>query len=205
MMQMLKSKTAKAELAAALEKDGAAQKAQDQSPLKTKKDMRGFWAQFPKTRDLFGEIMNRWRKSGSRRPGHEGFWAAWPYRDWSTATGLPIATLKRHLNTLEEVGLIERTHGRHGGSRVLTFLRPTALALKLSDVQAGDWQRLGLDPYQPEAPKPATAKPAPVWVAKPPATKAKAMTPEEFAAIMAEDDGGFHAKYPVLKGKTASS
>ncbi|WP_081532532.1 helix-turn-helix domain-containing protein [Rhodovulum sp. P5] len=144
MMTYLHSQTAKAELTAALEKDKAAQQVQDQSPLKTKKDIRGFWAQFPKTRDLFGEIMNKWRKSGSRRPGHEGFWAAWPYRDWSAATGLPIATLKRHLNTLEENGLIERTLGRHGGSRVLTFIRPTPLALYLSDVKAGDWQRLGI-------------------------------------------------------------
>lgn len=202
MTVFLKSKSAKAELTAALEKDSAAQKAQDQSPLKTKKDMRGFWAQFPKTRDLFAAIVNKWRKSGSRRPGHEGFWAAWPYRDWSTATGLPERTLKRHLNALEEVGLIERTHGRHGGSRVLTFLRPTALALKLSDVQPGDWQRLGIDPDAPKPPKP---KPAPVLQVAKPKKTGKEMTPEELAEIMAEDDDGFHGKYLKIKGKTASS
>ncbi|MGH1353522.1 MAG: hypothetical protein ACRBBS_00380 [Thalassovita sp.] len=72
----LKSKSAKAELAADLEKDNAAQKAQDQSPIQTTKDVRGFWTQNPKTRDLFGAIITMWRKSSARRPDHKGFWAA---------------------------------------------------------------------------------------------------------------------------------
>lgn len=191
----LKSKSAKAELAAALEKDNAAQKAQDQSPIQTTKDVRGFWAQNPKTRDLFGAIITTWRKSSARRPDHNGFWAAYPYRDWSDLTGLPDRTLKRHLNSLEQHGFIERTLGRHGGNRVLTFIRPTPHALKLSKARDGDWKHLGIDPHQPEE-KP---KPVPVQMIAKPKKEKKKMSPEEFAAIMAEDDPDFFKKYPSLK------
>lgn len=195
----LKSKSAKAELSAAIAKDKAAQQAQDQSPLSTTKDIRGFWAQNPKTRDLFGEIVTTWRKSSARRPDCKGFWAAYPYRDWSDLTGLPIATLKRHLNTLVTHGLIERTLGRHGGNRVLTFIRPTPHALKLSKARDGDWKHLGIDPHQPEE-KP---KPAPVQHVAKPKKEKKKMSVAEFEAIMAEDHAEFHKKYPKLKGNIA--
>ena len=99
--------------------------------------------------------MTFWRKSSSHRPTHTGCWAAYPYQVWSDHTCLPIATLKRHLDTLEQYGLIERVRGRHGGSRVLTFIRPTELALKVSTKKVGkaDWLHL-LGPQKPEKPKP---------------------------------------------------
>lgn len=196
MTVFLNSKSAKAEMSAAIAKDKAAQQAQDQSPLRTPKDIRGFWAQHPKTRDLFGEIVTMWRKSSARRPDCKGFWAAYPYREWSDRTGLPIATLKRHLNVLVTYGLIERTLGRHGGTRVLAFVRPTRHALQLSKARDGDWKHLGIDPNPPEE----TPKPAPVTMIAKPKKEKKKLSPEEMQAILADGDTGFQKKYQKLKG-----
>lgn len=154
MQYTLNSKAAKAQIATDIEKSDTAQKLQAESPLKTKRDIRGFWAQYPKTRDLFGAIMTKWRASSARRPGREGYWAAYPYPEWTALTGLPDRTLKRHLDRLEQHGLIERTHGRHSGTRQLTFIRPTALAFTLSDAKRADWTRLGIDPDKPTSYKP---------------------------------------------------
>ena len=184
-MSFLKSALAKTELSAAIAKDKVAQQAQDQSPLSTTKDIRGFWAQHPKTCGLFGAIVTMWRKSSARRPDHKGFWAAYPYRDWSDLTGLPDRTLKRHLNSLERHGLIERNLGRHGGNRVLTFIRPTPRALKLSKARQGDWLHLGIDQHQPEE----TPKLAPVqMIATPKPPKEKKLTFAEMQAILKGDD-----------------
>lgn len=101
-MTFLNSEKAKAELVAAFEKEQAVQKAQDKSPIQSLRSIKAFWAQQPKTRDLFGVIMTMWRKSMSRRPDYEGYWAAYPYRDWSELTGMPDRTLKRHLKLLEQ-------------------------------------------------------------------------------------------------------
>ena len=185
MSSFLHSATAKAELTAEIRAEQAVLKKQAQSPIQTKKGIKGFWAQHPKTRDLFGAIMTMWRKSSARRPERNGFWAAYPYRDWSAHTGLPDRTLKRHLTRLEDHGLIERTLGRYGGSRVLTFIRPTRLALDLSTIRAGDWQHLGVDPNVPaqaDTPKPATTSPS-----KPNALPEPKMTPEELHEILFGD------------------
>ena len=111
----------------------------------TKASLRGFWKQHPKTCSLFGEIMRHRRASYATRPSKPGYWAAYPYPQWTGWTTLPVATLKRHLHQLEEHGLIERELGKHAGSRVIAFIRPTALALSLSDVTAKDWTHLGED------------------------------------------------------------
>lgn len=154
MKTALNSKAAKAQIAADIQKSDTEQRLQAESPLQTKRDIRGFWAQYPKTCDLFGAIMTKWRASSARRLGREGYWAAYPYPTWSALTGLPDRTLKRHLNRLEQHGLIERTLGHHGGKRTLTFIRPTAHALSLSDAKRADWTRLGIDPDKPTGYKP---------------------------------------------------
>ena len=56
---------------------------------------------------------------------------------------------KRHLDRLEHLGLIERERGKFGGNRVLTFIRPTILGLRLSNPKSQDWQHLGHDPNAP--------------------------------------------------------
>lgn len=185
MSGFLHSDAAKAELTAEIRAEQAALKKQAQSPIQTRKGIKGFWAQHPKTRDLFGAIMIMWRKSSARRPERNGFWAAYPYRDWSAQTGLPDRTLKRHLIRLEEHGLIERTHGRYGGSRVLTFIRPTRLALDLSTIRAGDWQHLGVDPNVPA--QAVTPKPATKPLSKPKPPPKPKMTPEELHEILFGD------------------
>lgn len=149
MKSALHSGAAKADLAAQIDKDKAAQKLQSESPLQSRRDIRGFWSQHPRTKDLFGAVMTIWRKSSARRPDCPGVWAAYPYPHWSEKTSLSVATLKRHLDRLEQYGLIERVRGRFGGSRVLTFIRPTELALKLSNVRPDDFRRIGVDPSKP--------------------------------------------------------
>jgi DNA-binding MarR family transcriptional regulator len=57
-----------------------------------------------------------------------------------------VATLKRHLDRIEEAGLIERASHRHGGTAVKSFLRPTPLGLTVANAKASDWERLGLAP-----------------------------------------------------------
>ena len=180
---MKPSKSAKAELTTLIAQDRAAQQAQDTSPIQTKAAIRGYWAQCPATCRLFGVIVTTWRKSTARRPGHGGHWAAHPYQWWCDLCGMSDRTLKRHLNELEANGLIERERGRHGGNRVLSFIRPTRLALTLSKTREGDWEHLGhtLEICETEPPKPKPpAKPS-----KPEHVKA---TPEEMAEIMAEDN-----------------
>ncbi|EKF18830.1 hypothetical protein NA2_11620 [Nitratireductor pacificus pht-3B] len=135
---------AKAEIKKALDKEKAAKALQANSPLKTRQDLKGFWRQYPKARDLFGQIMVTWRGSTARRPGVTGCWAAYPYPWWSEKTKLPESTLRYYLKKLVEHGLVERQQGHHGGKRTLAFIRPTALALELSDGRPGDRYHLGL-------------------------------------------------------------
>lgn len=149
------SEHAKAAMKAHIVKDQKAKALQEQSYLKTRDDIKGFWRQYPKAKALFGQIIVTGRRSTARRPGVDGYWAAYPYPWWSEKTKLPVATLKRHLNLLVEYGLIERQLGRHGGTRVLAFIRPTALALDLSDTRPGDMQHFGLGPKKASKTKPA--------------------------------------------------
>lgn len=153
----INSEQAKSEMRKHVAKVNKAKALQEHSPLKDRAALKGFWKQHPKTRDLFGQIVIVCRQSTARRPGAKGFWAAYPYPWWSEKAGMPVATLKRHLKLLEEHGLIERQLGKHGGTRVLTFIRPTALAFELSDTRPGDEERiLGLK----EGIKPKPAAPA---------------------------------------------
>jgi len=71
--------------------------------------------------------------------------------------------LKRHLNLLEEMGLIERERGKYGGNRVLSFIRPTVLGLSLSSPRPDDWDHLGQvqDTSEPTPSTPVPAKPQP--------------------------------------------
>ena len=156
---MLHSPTAKDEMTALIAQDRAAQQVQDTFPIQTVKAIRGHWAQHPATCRLFGLVVTAWRKSTARRPGHGGYWAAHPYPWWCDQCGMSDRTLKRHLNQLEANGLIERERGRHGGNRVLSFIRPTRLSLKLSKTRGTDWQHLGVDPNEPAAYKPKTSTP----------------------------------------------
>lgn len=203
-MSFLKSAKAKAELASDLAKDHAAHSAQANSPIQTRKDIRGFWVQHPKSRDLFGAIYKTWRKASATRPGHAGYWAAYPYPWWSELTGIPVATLKRHLDRLEQLGLIERERGKFGGNRVLTFIRPTILGLRLSNPKSQDWQHLGHDPNTPPNGPAQSVKPSiahKVAGPQPPDEKPlsmaellameeaeKPLTLAEVQAILAEDD-----------------
>jgi hypothetical protein len=113
-------------------------------PINTPAAIKGFCRQYPKAASLFGKIIGKWRGSTARCPGKEGFWAAYPYREW-----LPYAdfqsesTLKRHLDILEEAGLIQRECHKHGGSRVLAFIRPSPNGLSLSSPRPTDWTHLG--------------------------------------------------------------
>lgn len=141
-MTIIKSQKAKAELQAAIAEDQAKAALQTTSPLQTREAIKGFWAQYPKAKILFGKIMVTWRGSSSTRPAVSGFWAAYPYRYWVKTSSMPQRTIQRYFDLLEEHGLIERTHGKHGGTRQLTFIRPTALALKLSDHRPTDWPHL---------------------------------------------------------------
>lgn len=133
-------------------------KSSSASPPATRTEIKGFFKQHPTAASLFGEIVGKWRGSSSRRPANHGFWAAYPYPEWASFTGLSVATLKRHLDVLEEGGLIERERGRHAGTRVLTFIRPSPNGLHLSTTRPGDWTHLGtthdefLNPTPPPKP-----------------------------------------------------
>lgn len=191
----LKSQKAKSELADDMAKAEAkaARKKARLVPIPDKATLRGFWVQYPKACALFGKIMVQWRGSYSTRPGHHGYWAAYPYAEWSQLSGLPVATLKRQLDLLEQKGLIERELGKHSGSRVLSFIRPTKLALDLSDCRPGDYDHLtaGKSKAKPEpAPLPYVLKPvAPVQEAKP-------ETLEELLAIIGKPEKPTPAKPP---------
>jgi len=192
---------AKAIMKATIAKDQQAKALQDQSLLKSRADMKGFAAQYPKAFHLLGVIFTTWRGSSSRRPSLPGCWAAYPYPWWSQQAKMPERTLKRHLDLLEGHGLIERVRGHHQGKRVLAFIRPTALALKLSTTRPADWDHLGASPDEPETPPPPTMpkvpKPGPLKAApKPVPDEEKPMTYEEMMAILAEDDD---APAPPLK------
>lgn len=161
----LHSPKAKAELKSAIANDAAKNSLQLETYIKARADLKGFWSQYPKARQLFGTLIGVWRGSSARRPAVEGYWAAYPYPFWVDKSGFPERTLKRLLDLLEGYGLIERTHGHHGGTRTLTFIRPTHLALDLSDARPEDRARLGSRPSKvakPTAPaSSATAKSVP--------------------------------------------
>lgn len=140
----LNNEKAKTEVKAANAKDKVVRALQDDSSLKTRADLKGFWRQYPKACALFGQIVIVGRSSTARRPGVPGCWAAYTYPWWSKKTGLSVSTLKRQLDLLESHGLIERQLGKHGGTRVITYIRPTALALDLSDGRPGDRFHFGL-------------------------------------------------------------
>jgi hypothetical protein len=184
-IKITKSAKAKAEMQAMIVKDQQAAALQDQSPLTTVADMKGFLKQHPTTKALLGQIFMVWRGSSSRRRNVRGCWAAYPYTWWAERTKLSVATLKRHLDLLEGYGLIERQRGHHQGKRVLAFVRPTVLALKLSDHRPSDWQHLGLGPNGSE-PKPlAKPKPASSVIANPKPAPDADETPASLAEILA--------------------
>lgn len=190
-IKITSSGKAKAAVKAAVTKDQQAKAFQDQSPLKSRADMKGFGAQHPKAFHLLGVIFTTWRGSSSRRSGVPGCWAAYPYPWWSEQTKMPERTLKRHLDVLEQHGLIERVRGHHQGTRVVTFIRPTALALKLSSTRPADWDHLGASPNEPKVSpdKPKAWKPAPPKVAPQPIPEdEKPLTLEELMAILNDDD-----------------
>jgi hypothetical protein len=115
--------------------------------IKTKADFAGWCTQFPGPAKLFGMIVRRWTGSTATAPGTKGKWAAYTHREWCEITGVgSVATLKRHLDRIEEAGLIERALHRHGGTAVKSFLRPTPLGLTVANAKAQDWERLGLAP-----------------------------------------------------------
>jgi DNA-binding MarR family transcriptional regulator len=115
--------------------------------IKTKADFSGWCTQFPGPAKLFGMIVRRWTGSTATAPGTKGKWAAYTHREWCEITGVgSVATLKRHLDRIEEAGLIERASHRHGGTAVKSFLRPTPLGLTVANAKASDWERLGLAP-----------------------------------------------------------
>ncbi len=118
--------------------------------LKDREALKGFWAQYPTAKILFGEIIKVWRSAASRKVGTNGYWAAWPYLWWSERTKLPSSTLRWNLDLLEENDLIERTRGRHGGTRVIAFIRPTDHALKLSDGYDKHWNHLHEKHFEPK-------------------------------------------------------
>jgi hypothetical protein len=161
----------KKQLAIAEKKAAKAKKAPKPKPdqvapkIKTKAALKAFWRQNPKARDLYGHILRHWRASKARRPDVKGFWAAFPYPAWEKWTGLPVPTLKRHLDLLEGNALIERTRGRFGGNAVYAYLRPSALSLSLSDAPQKDWDHLGTHPddlTKPPKPEPVMAAPKPI-------------------------------------------
>ncbi|WP_126978549.1 hypothetical protein [Frigidibacter oleivorans] len=112
-------------------------------PISTAAELRGFFKQHPTVARVMGVILKVWRRSTSRRPGKKGFWAAYPHQDWARWTKVSVATFKRQVELLELSGLLEKVRGRHGGTRVVTFIRPTALALELIEAKNEDWLHLG--------------------------------------------------------------
>lgn len=190
------SAKAKAAMKAAVAKDQQAKAKQDQSPLKSRADMKSFAAQYPKAFHLLGVIFDVGRGSSSRRPGVPGRWAAYTYQEWSERAKMPVATLKRHLDVLGQHGLIERARGHHQGTRVISFIRPTALALKLSTTRPTDWDHFGHSPDEPatDPNKPKAWKPKPIKTAPKTAPDDPPLTAEQLQAIDAEDDAPLTAE-----------
>lgn len=155
--------------------------------IKSKDEYAGWAAQYPREASMLMIVIGRWRQSSARSPAALGKWAAWPMQDWAAWSKRSERSVKRHIKVLIAEGLIEKARHRHGGSRVLAFLRPTLLALDMTGLKNGDFARLGEDALS--APKPwklvqLTAPPKPT---EPDEDDDKPMTPEEFAKIMAED------------------
>lgn len=181
---------AKAELKAKIAKAEKTHEKQAASPLKDRVHIKGFWAQYPHAKSIFGTILVVWRGSTSHRHGFSGFWAAYPHIWWAENMKTSVATLKRHLDLLEEYGLIERTLGHHGGARPLSFIRPTALALSLSNCRPTDWDHLGASPHDPIG-KPKAPKPKPVQLiaqAGPEPGEDAPQTYEELMAIIGDGE-----------------
>lgn len=153
-----------------------------------KAELKAFWVQYPTACRVFSEIFKVWRTASSRRPGTHGYWAAWTYEWWSERLGIPVSTLKWNLNLLEKKGLIERTLGRHGGTRVITFMRPTNEALSLSGGADRIWNHLNKQHFEPKLePTNALFKPNPTpskSVSAPQEEEAKPHTLGELMAII---------------------
>jgi len=113
--------------------------------IKTKADFAAFCKQDSSAAKLFGNVFTWWRRSKMPVSGDPGYYAAYTHLEWLTKTGVKaVSTLKHQLDRLEEAGLIERSRHRQGGSRVVSFIRPTPLALEVTTGSASDWQHLGL-------------------------------------------------------------
>lgn len=147
-------------------------------PIATRQQIKGVWKQYPTLATVFGVIMRRWRTSTATRPGASGYWAAYTQPDWATLAGVSVSTWKRTVDLLVAHGLVERDAGRYGGIRVLTFLRPTLLALTLSDAKA--WDLLHLD----ASPEPAQSIAQPQYAPKKPVLPPKPIPPPEPKATL---------------------
>lgn len=115
-----------------------------------KAELKAFWVQYPKAQRVFGEIFKVWKISGARRRDSNGYWAAYTYAEWCSRLDMASSTLRWNLDLLEQRGLIERKRGRHGGTRVVTFMRPTNKALDLSGGDDRIWQHLNKKHYEPK-------------------------------------------------------
>ncbi len=117
------------------------------SRVASRAELRAFAAQYPKAAKLFGTIVVKWQASGARHRSENGCWAAYTHAEWCEWVGLRSASmLKEHLDRLNGAGLIERTLGKFGGGRVVSFIRPTPQGLALSKPRSEDWKHLGVDP-----------------------------------------------------------
>lgn len=103
--------------------------------------LKGFWAQHPAEKRMFGEIFKVWIKSTATISGKNGYWAAYIHLWWGRRIGVSQATVKRYLDCLEKNGLIERELSHHSGKPV-SFIRPTDYVLKLSDGYDKHWDHL---------------------------------------------------------------
>ena len=169
-------------IASDLAKSEKSEGLQANSPVRTRDDMKGFLRQHPVTGQLLGHVFNVWRRSTARRAGSGGYWAAQLHSWWSERTKLPVATLKRHLERLEGHGLIERQRGPFAGTPGVSFIRPTALALSVSDTRVSDRKHLGLEPGTKKLNTPAGKQsPAP---AKLPTPTEKPASLEDVLAIL---------------------
>ncbi|WP_353641976.1 hypothetical protein [Mesorhizobium sp. WSM2239] len=113
--------------------------------IETKADFAGWCAQFPGPAKLFGMIVRRWGGSTATARDSKGQWAAYTHDEWCKVAGVAaVSTLKHRLDRIEEAGLIERALHRHNGTAVKSFIRPTPLALSVTNAKAEDWKRLGL-------------------------------------------------------------
>jgi hypothetical protein len=102
--------------------------------LANKRDFAAWTAQYPAPARTFGIMLRRWMGSKSTVRGIPGYWAAWSYPTWAERAGVSVATFKRHLDRIEEAGILERQLHRHGGTKVLAYIRPTPLALMVAGV-----------------------------------------------------------------------